>query len=426
MTLPASVHVRLDQRGRVTRRRFLGAAGLCAGAGAMSPWAGLQAAGPQLRKRGKSCIVLWMAGGPSQWESLDPKPESPHQGPTRPIPTRVPGVFIAEHWEKLAFVMGDLSIVRSMTGKEGNHGRATYLLHTAYPPSGGVLHPGFGAHVAQELGEADFELPLSVAVSGPGASASFLGVRFSPFVVTDPTRPPDNLTLPTPQARLERRLGLLADLERPALGTGVAPLVQEHQTLYKQSARMATSPAAAAFDLARESDKVRDGYGRSAFGQGCLMARRLVEAGVPFVEVQSGGWDTHSNELAGLKKLIPPVDQGAAELLKDLKARGLLDSTLVVWMGEFGRTPRVNLNAGRDHYPEAWSLALGGCGVKPGVVVGGTDKTGVEVSERPVSVPDLFCTFAKALGIDSRKEKDSNVGRPLAIVERGKALGELF
>jgi uncharacterized protein (DUF1501 family) len=426
MAVPGTVGVRVDERGRVSRRAFIGALGGAAAFAGFAPFGTLAAAGEQLRRNRKSCLVLWMAGGPSQWESLDPKPDSPYQGPTKTIPTRVPGVHIAEHWTHLAKVMPQLSVLRSMTGKEGNHGRATYLLHTAYPPSGGVLHPGFGAHVAQELGSADSDLPLSVAISGPGQSSSFLGVRYSPFVVTDPTRPPDNLTVPTSPARLERRLGLLSELEKPALETGAAGLVQEHQTLYKQTARMALSAATAAFDLAREPDKIRDRYGRSAYGQGCLMARRLIEAGVPFVEVQSGGWDTHSNELTGLKKLIPPVDQGTAVLVTELKERGLLENTLVIWMGEFGRTPRVNLNAGRDHYPEAWSLALGGCGVPGGRVVGATDKAGVEIADRPTTVPDLFCTFCKALGLDARKEKDSNVGRPLAIVERGRPVNELF
>ena len=217
-----------------------------------------------------------------------------------------------------------------------------------------------------------------------------------------------------------------AVLEAPLARSGAASLVRDHQALYDQTARMALSPRAKAFDLAGEPEKVRDAYGRSAFGQGCLMARRLVEAGVTFVEVQSPGWDTHSNELPALKKLIPPVDQGTAALLSDLKDRGLLDRTLVIWMGEFGRMPRVNLTAGRDHYPQAFSLALAGSGVKGGHVVGATDANGEEVVERPVTVPDLFCTFCHALKINPRKENLSTEGRPLKIVDGGKAVKELF
>jgi hypothetical protein len=421
------VDVRVGAQGAVSRRGFLRRAAAGATAAVGLRWGErLGAYAGELKREGRACILLWMAGGPSQFETFDPKPGAPTQGPTRAIATSAPGVQVAEHWTRTAAVMRDLAVIRSMTSKEGNHGRATYLLHTSYPPSGGVVHPGFGPLVAQQLGEADFDLPHCVSISGETAGPSFLGVRYAPFVVTDPNQPPDNLPPPVPAGRLTRRLGLLRDLERPLSRTGAAPLVHDHQALYDQTARMVLSPRTGAFRLDREPDKVRDLYGRSAFGQGCLMARRLVEAGVTFVEVQSNGWDTHEKELPALKKLIPPVDQGTAALLTDLKARGLLDRTLVIWMGEFGRMPRINVTAGRDHYPQAFNVALAGAGVRGGRVVGATDKEGVEVVERPVSVQDLFCTFCKALGIDPREENQSNVGRPLKIVEAGHAVAEVF
>jgi hypothetical protein len=367
-----------------------------------------------------------MAGGPSQFETFDPKPGAETQGPTRAIATSVPGLRIAEHWPRLAPLMKEVALVRSMTSSEGNHGRATYLLHTSYAPTGGIVHPGLGSQVAHELGRPDFDLPPVVAISGQSLSSSFLGVKYAPFCITDPNQPPDNLATPVPGARLSRRLELLRELEAEQAESAAGPLVRDHQTLYGQTARLVLSPRTAAFDLRREPDRTRDAYGRSPFGQGCLMARRLVEAGVPFVEVQSSGWDTHGNELPALKKLIPPVDQGTAALLADLKERGLLERTLVIWMGEFGRTPRVNLTAGRDHYPQAFNLFLAGSGVKGGRVIGRTDRLGVAVAERPVTVPDLFCTFCWALDIEARKEKDSDVGRPVKIVEKGRAVKEVF
>jgi hypothetical protein len=429
MTLPLQtcVHARVTAGGAVSRRGFLRR--LAAGGAAVTGlrWSDtLSAYADELKKRNRACILLWMAGGPSQFETFDPKPESPNQGPTKAIATDVPGIQVAEHWTRTAKVMDELAVIRSMTSKEGNHGRATYLLHTSYPPSGGIVHPGFGSLAAQQLGTADFDLPHFVSISGQTVGPSFLGVRYAPFVVTDPNQPPDNLVPPVGQDRLTRRLNLMKELEAPLAGTGAAALVREHQTLYEQTAQMVLSPRTRAFDLGREPDAVRDLYGRSAFGQGCLMARRLVEAGVTFVEVQSSGWDTHANELASLKKLIPPVDQGTAALLTDLKQRGLLDTTLVIWMGEFGRMPRINLTAGRDHYPQAFNVALAGAGVRGGQVIGATDKDGVEVAERPVSVPDLFCTFCRALEIDPRAENQSNVGRPLKVVETGGAVGEVF
>jgi uncharacterized protein (DUF1501 family) len=413
----------MGARGPVSRRGFFRIAGAAAGFGLCDQ---LAARADELKKHNRACILLWMAGGPSQFETFDPKPGAETQGPTRAISTSVTGLQVAEHWTRTARVMDNFAVIRSMTSKEGNHGRATYLLHTSYPPSGGIVHPGFGSLVAQQIGDADFDLPNFVSISGQSVGPSFLGVRHAPFVVTDPNQPPDNLSLPVSGTRLSRRLGLLKDLEAPLARTGAGPLVKDHQTLYDQTAQMALSPRTKAFNLAQESDRTRDLYGRSAFGQGCLMARRLIEAGVTFVEVQSSGWDTHGNELPTLKKLIPPVDQGTAALLGDLKARGLLEKTLVIWMGEFGRTPRVNLTAGRDHYPQAFNVALAGAGVRGGCVVGATDKDGVEVADRPVSVPDLFCTFCRALGIDPRFENQSNVGRPLKIVETGKAVAEVF
>jgi uncharacterized protein (DUF1501 family) len=420
------VNVRVGGDGALSRRGFLRALGGASALGGLGWFDRLALHAGEVRRRRKACILLWMAGGPSQFETLDPKPGADTQGPTRAIPTAVAGLQVAEHWPRTARAAGELAVIRSMTGKEGNHGRATYLLHTGYAPSGGIVHPGIGSVAACELGPEDFDLPHFVSVQGPSVGSSFLGVTYAPFVVTDPTRPPDNLAAPVRGDRVRRRLELLRELEEPFAKGGAREQVREHQALYGQTAQMVLSPRVKAFDLDAEPEALREAYGRTPFGQGCLMARRLVEAGVTFVEVQSSGWDTHSNELEGLKKLIPPVDQGTAALLTDLRLRGLLDSTLVIWMGEFGRTPRVNLTAGRDHYPQAFSLALAGCGVKGGQVIGSTDRLGTEVTDRPVTVPDLFCTFCQALGIDPRKENQSNVGRPLKIVEGGEAVNEVF
>jgi hypothetical protein len=418
------IDVRMNHDGALSRRGFLRWVG--AGAVGLTWLDYLTLHAEELRKNHKACILLWMAGGPSQFETFDPKPGAETQGPTKAIPTTVPGFDIAEHWTKVAGVAKDLTIIRSMTSKEGNHGRATYLLHTGYAPTGGVVHPGIGSITAKELGPEDFDLPHFVSIQGPSIGPSFLGVQYAPFIVSDPNRKPDNLATLVAGPRLERRLGLLKELEGPFARSGAGEQVRDHQTLYRQTAHMVLSPRVKAFDLESESAKTRDAYGRSAFGQGCLMARRLVEAGLTFVEVQSNGWDTHGNELASLKKLIPPVDQAMAALLDDLKSRGMLEKTLVIWMGEFGRMPQINLTGGRDHFPSAFNLALAGCGVKAGQVIGATDKLGTAVAERPVTVPDLFCTFCQILGIDPRKENQSNVGRPIPIVEGGEVVREVF
>jgi hypothetical protein len=426
LPLQSCVDVRVSSRGIVSRRAFL----RCLAGGATAAgmrWSDcLSARSEEIRRQGRACILLWMAGGPSQFETFDPKPGADTQGPTKDIATSVSGLRIAEHWTHMAPMMKEVAVLRSLTSKEGNHGRATYLLHTSYAPSGGIVHPGFGSTVAQQIGPEEFDLPSFVSIAGASIGPSFLGVRYAPFIVTNPNQPPDNLPSPVPGQRLQRRLGLLHELEQEQAKNGAAELVRDHQTLYRQTARMVLSPRTQAFRLDQEPDRVRDRYGRSAFGQGCLMARRLIEAGVTFVEVQSSGWDTHSNELKGLKKLIPPVDQATAALLADLRTRGLLERTLVIWMGEFGRTPKVNLTAGREHYPQVFNAVLAGAGIQGGRVIGKTDARGVAIVERPIEVPDLFCTFCQALGIDPRTENESNVGRPIQIVEHGSAVRELF
>jgi hypothetical protein len=414
----------MGKDGAVSRRgflRWLGASALTAGL-----FDRLTLFADEVRRQQRSCILLWMAGGPSQFESLDPKPGTDTQGPTRSIATATPGIAISEHWTRLAGVTGDLAIIRSMTSREGNHGRATYLLHTSYAPSGGVVHPGMGSLVAHQLGQADFDLPNFVSIQGASVGPSFLGVQYAPFVVNDPDRPPDNLTLPVTDRRLQRRLQLMRELEQPFADSGAAGQVRDHQSLYGQTARLVLSPRVRSFNLEAEPERIRDTYGRTPFGQGCLMARRLIEAGVPFVEVQSSGWDTHGNELPALRRLIPPVDQGTAALVSDLKARGLLERTLVIWMGEFGRTPHINLNAGRDHFPQAFNVALAGAGIRGGQIIGATSPLGTEVSERPVTVQDLFVSFYRCLGINPRHENQSNVGRPLPLVEGGSPVQELF
>src|SRR5438128_4570429 len=249
------VNVRVNSEGALSRRGFLRWVG--AGAFGLSWLDYLTLHAEELRKARKACILLWMAGGPSQFETFDPKPGAETQGPTRAIPTAVPGVAIAEHWQKVAGVSKELALIRSMTSKEGNHGRATYLLHTGYAPSGGIVHPGFGSIVANELGQADFDLPQFVSIQGESVGSSFLGVQYAPFVVTDPNRPPDNLSAPVPGDRLQRRLGLLKELENRFARSGAADQVRDHQALYDQTAHMVLSPRVKAFDLAAEPEKVR-------------------------------------------------------------------------------------------------------------------------------------------------------------------------
>src|SRR4051794_29862060 len=257
------VNVRVGRAGALDRRGFLRRVG--AGAAGLSLLDGLAVHADQLRRERRACILLWMAGGPSQFETFDPKPGAETQGPSRAVATATPGVAIAEHWARLAGVTRDVAFLRSLTSKEGNHGRATYLLHTGYSPSGGIVHPGIGSVAAAELGPADFDLPHFVSIHGPSVGPSFLGVPCAPFVVSDPGRPPDNLAAPVGGARVRRRLGLLEELEAPFSRAGAEEQVRDHQALYRQTSRMVLSPRVKAFDLDAEPEKVRSAYGRSPF-----------------------------------------------------------------------------------------------------------------------------------------------------------------
>ena len=418
--------VALRPGGAMNRRSFIRRiAGGTLAAGALSWLDVMTLKAAELRERGMSCILLWMAGGPSQFETFDPKPGEDTGGPTKTIQTALPGIEIAGAWPNVAKAMGDISLVRSMTNREGNHQRASYQLHTGYVPTGTVKHPAFGSIVASELGDFDLTLPHFVSVGqtlGPG----FLGVDYAPFVVQNPSEMPANVTIPVSRERFSRRLSLLKRLQQDFASSGGKARVEDQLALYDRASQMVLSPDIKAFDLSDEKTELREAYGQNTFGQGCLLARRLVEAGVTFIEVRSNGWDTHQNNFDRTATLAAQVDPGFATLVTDLKQRGLLDKTLVIWMGEFGRTPRINGNTGRDHYPRAFNLAMAGAGIRGGRVIGKTSKEGTEVADRPVSVADLFCTWCHALKIDPRKENMSPLGRPIKLVDGGSPVSELF
>ncbi len=335
--------------------------------------------------------------------------------------------------------------IRSMQSKEGDHERATFYLRTGYRPQGPVHYPTLGSLISRELGSDISDLPNFVSISpfrifSPGAyGPGFLGPQYAPVVIGDyrfgsqngneyeKNLKVQNMERPAhvESIQLDARLKMLAEMETGFAEARPGLMAQSHQTAYQQAVRMMRSDAVKAFELEEEPDKLRDEYGRTQFGQSCLLARRLVERGVPFVEVslnsvngqQFFGWDTHGNNFDQVKALSGVLDPGWATLIKDLKDRGLLETTTIVWMGEFGRTPNINGSKGRDHYPAAWSTVLCGGKVKGGQVVGKTNASGMSVEDRPVNVPDLLATVVKSLGIDPMKQNMSNVGRPIRIAD---------
>jgi hypothetical protein len=412
----------------LTRRGWLRRATLGVSGVSLSGWLGnLAAHAAAAPQRKRACILLWMAGGPSQLDTFDPKPGHANGGPFRAIDTAARGVKIGEHLPQVAKRMRRLAVVRSLKTREGDHGRATAHLRTGYGPGGPLKFPSLGALVSNELASPKADLPgfVSVAPIGafaqPSVSAGFLGPRHAPVVVSGrgAALKVEDLEVPasvTP-GRAEERAGLLREMEAGFLASRPGPGTASHAGAYDRAFRLQRLEAARAFDLSEEKGALRDRYGRSVFGQGCLMARRLVERGVPFVEVTLDGWDTHDNNFEQVKSLCQVLDPAWATLMADLEERGLLDTTLVVWMGEFGRTPGINPRSGRDHYPAAWSVVLGGGGIRGGQVVGRTSKDGSAVEERPVAASDLLATVCLALGLDPRKQNPSNVNRPIRLAD---------
>ena len=421
--------VSFDRRGGLRRRDWLKVAGVSGigvpGIGWMNQLAGYA---PKLRQQNQACILLWMQGGPSQFETFSPQPTNASGGETKAISTAVPGTQIAEHLPQTAKIMDQLCLIRSMQSKEGSHPRATHLMQTGFLPTASVKYPAFGAHVAQQLGDPDAELPDFVTIGRRrgNAGGGFLGVDYDPFKISNPEEIPDNTQLTTTEARYRRRLGLLDQLQSDYEATGGEEEVADQRKLYAKSSRMILSKDMAAFDIQQESSQTRAAYGNSSFGKGCLLARRLVETGVSFVEVSLGNWDTHQDNFNRSKDLCEQMDQPFAQLIRDLQQRDMLERTLVLWMGEFGRTPRSNGRGGRDHFPRAFNVALAGSGVQGGQVIGKTTAGGGDVADDPVKVNDLLRTVCHSLKIDADQENMSAAGRPIRVVDDGQVVEKVF
>lgn len=377
----------------------------------------------ETRRRHKSCILLWMDGGPSHKDTFDLRPGTAQGGPYRAIQTSVPGIQISEHFPQFARLVNHAAIIRSMSTAEGAHGRAKYNLHTGYREGqGGLVYPSIGSIVSKELGNHELPLPSFVSIGNRSYGAGFLGAHYQPLIVNDPARGVENLRSFVGGSQFDNRVNLLEELEQGFHRTHHAPLGTAHRTTLRRAVTLMRDEGARAFDLAREPEASRRAYGTSKFGEGCLMARRLIEAGVSFVEVTLGGWDTHQNNFARVRTLSGQVDPAMSALIRDLRDRGRLDDTLIIWMGDFGRTPRINQRGaqpGRDHYPRAWSTLLIGGGIRGGQVVGRTDAEAATVVERRVTTLDFMATVCRILGIDHDKQNTAANGRPVRIVDRG-------
>jgi hypothetical protein len=400
----------------------------------------------EMKKKNKSLIILWMGGGPTTIDLWDMKPDSPNGGEHKPKSTAASGVQITELMPTVAKQFKNLSIIRSLTTKEGDHQRGSYLMGTGRSPNPLSDFPHIGSVLAHQYSQdaeamKNMDLPAFINVGGAGlpggAGPGFLGMKYANFTVQRPGNIPENMEAPKSVSdQMARRAALFDTLEgndskHKGLGlkTNVsADAVQAHKDVYKKALDLVVSSRKEVFQFNGSKDQADLArYGNTDFGRGCLLARKLVEAGVACVEVSLGGWDMHGGIFNALAtRALPTLDKGMGSLTEDLAASGKLKDTVIVWMGEFGRTPRINQNGGRDHYPRAWSVVVGGGNLKGGIAYGSTDKDGTAPKDNPVEIQDLYATLYAGLGLDPTAQIRDNLGRPTALAgEKANAIKAL-
>ena len=398
----------------------------------------LQVHAETVKKNQKACILMWMGGGPPTIDIWDLKPGSKNGGEFKPISTKG-DCQISEHMPKTAAQFDVLNVVRSMSTREADHGRGRYFMHTAYVPNPTVVHPTFGSVVSHELGSKrkELEIPSFVSINGDPGSPGFLGMSNAAFVVDTNGRIRNADTDGMDANRFKQRLAMLGTVEDSFIASKRGDAPQAHKDVYKKAIDLMTSKQMEAFRVEKEDPKTIEKYtggstgamgmGRNDFGRGLLMARRLVEAGVPFIEVGMGGWDLHNNVFNTLKdRNLPAMDTAIAALVSDLKERSMIKDVVVVWMGEFGRTPRINQDVGRDHWAASWSVMIGGGNLKGGQAVGATDDDGVTCATKAYLPGDIWATACHALGIPTTTVHTSKRGRPMKIANGATPIAELI
>lgn len=413
----------------MNRRHFMshlaGASALAGSALAMGQT--LKANAGTLKKNRKAAILLWMGGGPSTMDIWDLKPGASTGGEFKPISTNG-DMQICEHMPMMAKNMDKLSIVRSMSTREADHMRGRYYMHTGYVPNPNVKHPSYGSVIAHELAQTrpELDIPPFVSVGGNSEGPGFLGMSWAPFSVNSNGQV-RNLDMGIQPDRLSQRVMALKMMESGFIDDNRGIAASEHAKVISKTLSLMTSEQMKAFKVMQEPEPVQERYGKTNFGRGCLMARRLVEAGVPFVEVSLGGWDNHQNIFTTLRdQKLPELDKGMSALMEDLAQRKMLDDVAVIWMGEFSRTPRINGNAGRDHWARSWSAVVGGAGMNSGLAIGKTNEDGTKVEGTSYTSEDMMASVCKSLGISLDTTFTSQSGRPMKIANSGKVIKELF
>ncbi len=416
----------------ISRRRWIEAfASACCGVSLLG-WPPAALADSRRRPKAQSVVYLYLRGGISHVDTFDPKPGKPEMAGVQAIGTSAAGVQISEWFPQTARQMHHISLVRSMTSTQGVHERGNYLAHTSYYQTPTIAHPALGAWALKQLGSTNPLLPGNILINGspqhPGSG--YMESHLAPLPIVDPAAGLQNsaFSRDTTEIDFVRRSQLVQSLGTRFLARTPHRSAAAYDKIRAKAVELMKSPDLRAFDISQESPKTQEAYGTHTFGQGCLLARRLIEHGVRFIEVEDDqNWDTHNDQLVSMQRMTPSVDQTFAALLDDLHQRGLLDSTLVVMATEFGRTPQISeVTAGRGHHPAVFTWWVAGGGMKGGYVYGKSDATGERVADRPVNMPDFNATIAQALGIDLEKVEHSPSGRPFTIADKGRPLADLF
>lgn len=380
--------------------------------------------------KAKHIIYLFMDGAMSHLDTFDPKEGVPQAGETKPIATRVPGIQFGDRFPKLGYLAGGLAVVRSLSTETGDHEKGRYLMRTGYKKLNSIQHPGMGAHMVSQKGRLNRQLPGNFLIGGgnrhPGAG--FLEPALSPVPIARANAGLQNTDLPRylPEELFNRRLMLASKFDQSFQSDRSNRSVEAYNQLYQEARNLIGSEHLKVFDIKDEPAPIQEAYGKNKFGQGCLLARRLVEGGARFVEVSLGGWDMHQELYTRLDDLGGQLDTALSSLLRDLHAKGLLDETLVVLTTEFGRKPNLNANAGRDHHPGAFCSLLAGAGIKTGQVYGASDETGHSVDESHATVADFNKTIAAAAGLPLDEEIIAPNGRPFKIGGDGEPITDLL
>ena len=382
---------------------------------------------PTRKNPARKVIYLFMEGAMSQLDTFDPKPDSDVQGDTKAIKTAIPGVQFSEHFPNLARMAKQLAVVRSLNTETGAHEQGRYLMRTNYKQIASTRHPGLGAWLQKMSGRLHPDLPPSVSIGG-GVGPGYLGAAFAPVPIGNPADGLQNTTSPKylSEAQFDHRMNLIDSFDTVFKRKAKIADVRGYDDLYRDAINLLKSKDLVAFDISKEPEAAKKSYGNTRFGQGCLLARRLIEHDVRFVEVTLGGWDHHNELFENLPPKAGELDAVLSTLLKDLADKGLLDDTLVVLGTEFGRKPEPNANSGRDHHPAAFSCLLAGGGVQGGQVHGSTDSDAFYVEDDATAVQDFNATIAYALGLPIKEEIFSPDGRPFTIANGGTPLTKFF